>query len=332
MWILVVVLAITTPGTLSSHGVLALTNAIGPVLLMGLGLAGAVVAGCIDLSIVQIGEAAGLAAAAALQHGSSAVMAVLIGLLVGAGIGFVNGLMVSYVRISSLMTTLAMSLVLSGAELMYMHGPQAILLSNLYSPGANSLSSFGRGSIGSVGLIFMCSAVMAVVAWILLSRTMVGRRVVLSGQGSAAAWYAGVDPRRSALAAMTWSGLLGAAGGIGFIAQSGIAVPGGIRDFLVPVFAGVLVGAVVGRNLRVTVATTLFGVVFVMVLENALTVYGLSAWVTYVTEGLVLVGIFALLAPFVRVGASRSPARRRESRPRSSGRSDDALAGMPAVK
>jgi ribose transport system permease protein len=309
MWIVVGAVAFATPGTLSRVGILGLTNSVGPLLLIGIGLAGAVVAGCIDLSIVQIGEAASLATAISLSHGASATLSICIGLGMGICLGIINGAVVSYLHVSSLMTTLATSLVLSGAELMYMNGPQAVLIGGLGTPGADAFNSLGRRAIGPIALLFIVSAAASVAAWVILDRTLIGRRVVLVGQSAEASWYAGIDPRRSAMVALAWSGFFGAAGGIAFIAQSGIAVPGGIRDFLVPVFAGVLVGAVIGRGRRVTVATTLFGISFVVVLGNALTVFGLSAWVTDVVEGGIIVGIFGVLSAaqtLVQRGQSRT--------------------------
>jgi ribose transport system permease protein len=302
MWAVAMLIVIATPGALTSRGIIGFTGTVAPVLLVCIGLTGAIVAGFVDFGVVQIAEVAGLAMAVDLSHGAAGLHAIVLGLCIGASVGAINGILVGFLHISSLMTTLAMSLVITGAELLYMNGPQSILLDSLRTPGSIAVTTLGRSLVGSITGVSILAVVLAVASWFAWTRTHLGRSLVYVGDGAQAAWYAGIDPRLVGLGAMTWSGVFAALGGMVFVSQSGIAIPGGIASYMVPVFAGVLVGAVIGKARRVSIATTFFGVFFISALQLFLTVHGFEAWVLKVVEGLVVGLLFAALPVASRIG------------------------------
>lgn len=314
MWSAVIILAAVTPGTLSSRGLMGFMGAVTPLLLIGIGLTGAIMAGTIDFGIVQIAEVAGLSMSVVLRMDGSWAQAVGTGVLFGVVIGLVNGLVVGFLHVSSLMTTLAMSLVITGGELLYMNGPQSVMVGSLMTPGSTAIQNFGWGQLGPFPYVFIVAAVVVIFAWVFLTRTTAGRSLSYVGNGSEAAWYSGRDSRWVALGSMVWSGFFGALGGLAFISQSGIAIPGGLASYLVPVFAAVLAGTVVGKRRRISLGTTIFGVVLIVALQNAVTVYGFEGWVMYVVEGTVVLGLFALMMVTSQVSARISKNRARGAR------------------
>lgn len=185
--------------------------------------------------------------------------------LIGVGIGIANGIGITYLRLAPVVMTLAASVILSGVVLVYTNGtpkggtPPAII-------------HVMQGSIGGFPYLLIMLLVFAVLATLLMNKTVFGRYLYALGSNRRVAYLSGLRVNRLTVSAYAISGLTAALTGVmldGYGNQSylgmgdpyllltlaavvlgGVSIRGG-RGF----YAGVIGGALILQ----TISTTLSG-------------------------------------------------------------------------
>ena len=196
--------AMVNPAFLATDNIRDMLIKCVPAAIVGCGLTFVIVTGEIDISV---GSLMGLLAAvvgllATPQHvGLPTGLAVLLTLLLGAFIGFINGLLVTVGRVPSIIVTLGMLTALRGVTEMLMNGKWITQL-------PADLRFLGTGRL--IGLpVSLWTAGVVIVASILLAKcTPLGRRIYAVGSNPNAARLAGLSLTRIKLYVFTLTGLL----------------------------------------------------------------------------------------------------------------------------
>lgn len=260
-----------------------LTPTIGVMVLMALGQAFIIGTGGIDLSIPSTVTLVGTIVLKEANGDNGAVIgAVVTALLVCLVIGLGNGLLVEVTRLNALVVTLATGQLIAGITRIY-RGPVLSI-----STVPEDLSDFARSSIGQISIILVLALVVAVLAALWMKFHTSGRRLAASSVARPAAENSGLAAARLRITAWMIGSLIV---GIGAVLLAGrIATPDltlGQPYLLTPIVAVVLGGAALSGG-RVRPAATLFGAVFLVVLEHILRVRGYSSGVSLAFQGLVL--------------------------------------------
>jgi len=245
------------------------------------------VAGGIDLSVgATYALSSVVAADAVLKH--STLFAVGAGLVVGLLVGLVNGVIITILKINSLIATLAMSFVIAGIGTKVTSG-NLIVLMNRPGFGKIAQSEF-LGTPSSVWLML----VVVVLLGILLSRTTLGRYIFASGGNAEAARLAGVRVNQVRVITFMLSG--GAAGLAGIIDASRVlstqAGQGSALAFTV--LAGIVVGGTSIAGGDGAVGRTVVGVLFIALIGNGFDLLGLDPLYQQIVLGLILLAAVAL--------------------------------------
>ena len=166
--------------------------------------------GQIDLSVPWVVTAGAMMACAAASWGTfGVVLSVPFGILCGIGLGLVNGFGVAYLRIPSMIITLATNAVAQGLMVVYSGGfsPR-----DFASPPMRYLATgFAIPGVPNAVIVW---AVVGAGAVFLLTRTTFGRAVYGIGNRERAAYLSGVNTRRIVMTAFAISGGLAAFGGV----------------------------------------------------------------------------------------------------------------------
>lgn len=240
------------------------------------------VSGGIDLSV---GATYGLVSVVAgqLAENHSPWLAIAVGLLVGFGIGLVNGLIVAVFKINPLVTTLAMSFVISGVATKVTSG-NLIVLTGRVDFGRFANSTF----LGVQSAVWLMVIVIVLLA-LLLSRTTFGRYIVASGGNAEAARLAGVRVNMVRICAYVLSG--GAAGLAGIIDTSRVlsaeASAGG-SALAFTVLAGIVVGGTSISGGEGSVWRTTIGVLFIALIGNGFDLLGIDPLYQQIVLGVIL--------------------------------------------
>jgi ribose transport system permease protein len=274
-------------------GVLKASAVLG---VMSLGLTIVLILGDFDLSIGFTATAAGMLAAGTAQtHGMAGGTAAA--LLFGLGVGLVNGLIVTRLGVSAFIATLGTGQVIAGWLLAYRDGIQ--VSGNL----PEDFTTLGRGTFGPVPYLVLVWFGIAFVAFILMERAVLGRKMYAVGGNPVAARLSGINNDRARLVAFVLSGLLAGAGGLMLTSSLGVGNPSSSLSYLLPAFAASFIGAATLRDGQFHVGGTMVGVLMLAFLSNGLVVTGVEpAWTT-AAQGIVLIAAVTISAFARRVAA-----------------------------
>ena len=294
--VLLLVLAFANPAFFSRENAIDIFLANIPVLIAALGMTVVILAGQIDISIGSVFALCGVVAGLLAKSGAP-MLAVFLGTcLAGALAGALNGALVAYVRIPSIVATLATMVALRDA---LRWGTDGAWIQNL--PAGFQWLGFGQGTypfvagLSAVGLY-------ATFAWG-MKKLPVARSVYATGSAPDAARLAGINTRLVTFATFVLAGGLTAFGALlNSVRFNQIPSNAGL-GLEMKVIAAVVVGGTAITGGRGTVAGTLLGVVLLGLIGPALTFLCVSAYWERAIQGAIIltaVTIEALRAPMVR--------------------------------
>jgi len=219
--------------------------------------------GGIDLSVPYTMNLAAVLLAGFQFHGVGQNRDIALVLLVGAGIGFANGVGIALLDISPLVMTLGMNSVLQGASLLYTHGSPM----GQAPPFVTQLSTGWWHQIPYADMLWVALTLLVTLA---LAFTTFGRSVYAVGSNRRASELSGLPVRRTILLAYTLSGLAAAVGGILLVGYSGQAYLGMGDAFLLPAIAVVVIGGTSIFGGQGSYLQTFAGVLLITVIQSIL--------------------------------------------------------------
>jgi rhamnose transport system permease protein len=286
LWI-VVALRAATYFTRENLTDLAMANM--PVLIVALGMTLVVLVAQIDISVGSVFAICSVAAGVFAKAGLPMPLTIVATVLVGTALGAVNGALVAYVRIPSIVVTLASMVALRDALRWSTQGAWVQgLPPNFQWFGFSLVTSQAITAAAALSLL-------AVFAWGLRNLA-AGRSLYVTGSNSTAALLAGIDP---ALVTFSVFAILGALSGIAALLNSvrfnQIPANGGL-GLEMKVIAAVVVGGAAVTGGRGTVAGTVLGVVLLGSIGPALTFLGISAYWEQAIQGAIILATVGLTA------------------------------------
>jgi ribose transport system permease protein len=199
-------LSIASPVFLSSQN---LSNVLEQSAAVGIVAAGGtlvIIAGGFDLSVGAIFALCGVVAAM-VTNAMGVPAGIAAALLVGTGIGIVNGLVTTVGRINPFITTLGTAIIIRGVTLSITGGFLVAVEEPLFTV-------IGRDSIFGIKYSVIILALFVLATGILLARTPLGRHMYSSGGNPEAARLAGISVTRTRTIAFAISGLSAAIAGV----------------------------------------------------------------------------------------------------------------------
>ena len=255
-----------------------------PGMIVALGLTVPLAMGDFDLSIgSMVGFAAGAAVALMVYHDVAWQLAIVLVLAMGIGVGIANGLLVPVFGGNSFIMTLGMATVLTGLE--YAFTSQATVFQGV----PQGYVDLGAKSILGLSNQVWIALVIAIVLWILLDATEIGRYMYAIGGNQEAARLSGIQTRLLrtigfiivALAAAT-VGILISAAGAGYTPNAG-------QYLLLPAYAGAFLGAACFRPGEFNIPGTVVGVLFLGTIGTGLTLLNLQTYLINLVQGAILI-------------------------------------------
>jgi ribose/xylose/arabinose/galactoside ABC-type transport system permease subunit len=272
------------PGALSSDNLANIFSNLLPLLVVAIGETCVLIGAGIDLSVTSIiglasiGGGLVMSADGGALAGSpcAAVAGVAVMLAVGLGLGAVNGLAITLLEMPPFMVTLT---TMMGA------GGVAIWLTrsrNLY----HLPKAFDR--IAEMPWPLAIVLAVAVAAHFVLERGLPGRWLYAVGHNLRAALASGVPVRGVIVASYAVSGLCAAIGSILYTARLETASPVLGQRLLLDVIAAVVIGGTSLFGGRGRVLWTVFGALLITVIDNSLSLLGLSNFMVLMVKGMVV--------------------------------------------
>lgn len=274
---LFVTLAPFTPGLATTASLLNILSYMLPLLVVAIGMTLVMITGGIDLSVTSIIALTSVLGSRLMSsdgQGAPALAGVFVMLLVGAGLGAVNGAMVTLLRLPAFIVTLASMMFLSGLAVWFTQSK------NIYHLPGHFLV-LGQRLPVALGL----TIAVGFAADLLLRRTVYGRWLYAVGQNATAAHISGVPIAAITLAAYVASGFCAALASIMLTARLETGSPVLGHEILLDIIGATVVGGTSLFGGKGKIAWTCFGVLFLTVIDNALNLMNLSQFSITITKG-----------------------------------------------
>lgn len=260
-------------------------------MIVALGMTLIVATGGIDLSIgIAVDFGAAFSVVAMKSYGLDWASAAALGVIGGSLVGLFNSLLVVGLKISPFLATLSTFFIGSSVQRIFTNGGGPISFRKM-DPTFRSLS---QGEIFGIPNEIVIAAVVAIVYFIVLERSIWGRQVHAMGMQRSASIVAGLRVNRNlilcfviASATCAIAGLLGAANIRMFTPLSGFS-------YLLDAIAAVFIGAALHPRGRPNVLGTVAGVLFLGMVANGLNLMGLNFNTKDALSGIILVSALAM--------------------------------------
>ena len=266
-----------------------------PIAVLAIGEMMVLASGGFDLSIGSIVTFVIIGSSMTLHNDPSlALRSILLMYGIGAVIGITNGLVVSFLRVPSLIATLGMSLLVKGAALYWCGGaPKGYFTDNWRFLGKGYFENVPL--IGQFPASFLILIVVASITYYIFHKANFGKQVLAIGDDVRAAQLSGVKVHRSrilvflisALCAVTGGILIGGYGGIGTNVGEGLEMQA---------IAAAVVGGTLLLGGKGSVPDVIFGALTLEALFALLNLLGLPKPYRDAVQGLIIIGAVAYIS------------------------------------
>ena len=284
---------------LSTDNLVNVGRQIAPTVIVAVAMTFVITTGAIDLSV---GSIVGLTAAALaiFAESGNAVVALAMTLVIGLGIGLINGALTAFGKLQSFIVTLAALTAVRGVALLITDGYSTPITSDFLLP-------LGQGQL--LGLYTPTWIAIATVAlgWWVFTQTKFGRYIVAVGSNAESLRRAGVDIRRIQMAALALTGLFAGLAGVITAARlaSGSSISGTM--FELEVITAVVLGGTSLMGGRGSIIGSAIGALTLGIISNGLVLLKVDVYWVPIVQGLILVvAIFLNSKVFSRVTGTRT--------------------------
>ena len=291
--LLILIVIMLIPGIISenffsAYNIIILFRSLAFLGLVALGESIVILTGEIDLSVGSVAGFSGIITGFALSHWNMPpVMAFSVGIIIGILCGFINGTIISKLKVSSLVVTLGTMGVFEGLTLVLTKGTAVMGL-------PESFFVLGQGKLFGLPLpIFILLGLFIILSFI-LKKTKIGMKLYSVGSNSEAAEIIGLKVNRIKTLAFIISSLFASIAGIIMVSRLGTAQPTIGAEWLMPSVAAVVIGGTALTGGEGTPFGTLIGATIMVVIENCIVIMGISPYWQKAVSGLVVVFAISL--------------------------------------
>ena len=271
----------------NSHNLNSLITSTSPEGIVALGMMMLLISGVFDLSVGSVMCLGGLVSAIALTAGFSTPIALLLGLGSGTVIGLFNGVITEYCGVNPLITTIGMMYIVRGiTEITLVTRGKAG-----YGDFPESFRQLGQGRFLGIHYMLWMLIVFALLLSIILAKRRIGRKIYFIGGNAAAAAALGINKKNIRILLFMLSGTLAALAGILINARAGAANRyTGVNSHLNVIIACIIGGGSLAGG-KGNMAGAIFGLLFLVLLNNAFNLYEVNQHIQSLVNGLVLLAV-----------------------------------------
>lgn len=295
--ILVIILSVTSDVFLTTANLSNVARQTTVNALLSIGMLVVVITAGIDLSVGAVLALAmsGLALLA-IKWGVNPYLAMLVCLLIGLGVGIINGLLLTKLHLPHpFISTLGTLNIARGAALIV---TGASPISGFDRAGKGEVLALGASSFGPVPVAFVVVLLVYLVFHIMLTRMTVGRHIYAVGGNPEAARLSGINVSRTLTTVYALSGLMAGLAGLMLAGRTNSGYPTAAQGAELDAISAVIIGGASFFGGQGTVWGTAIGVVLISVLRNGLVL--LQVPVEWQTVAIGLVIIFAVYVDVLR--------------------------------
>ncbi|HXM25380.1 MAG TPA: L-arabinose ABC transporter permease AraH [Chthoniobacterales bacterium] len=234
-----------------------------------------------DLSVGSVVAFTGVLSATVVNATDNLWCGVAAALLSGAIIGCVNGMVIAYLRINALITTLATMEIVRGLAFIASHG-QAVGVSN-----ADFILFAGSSFLG-ISMPIWTTLACFVLFGFLLNSTLYGRNTLAIGGNPEASRLAGIRVERTRVIIFLVQGLVAGLAGVILASRITSGQPNSAGGFELNVISACVLGGVSLKGGTATISGVIVGVFILGTAENVMNLLNIDAFYQYLVRGAIL--------------------------------------------
>ncbi len=277
------VLSVVRPQFLSTYNLFVTGRDLSILLLVALAQMVVLSLGQMNLSIGSVGGLIAIIESGLMvRYGVPVPVALAAGLVLGIVCGVINGLLVYWTKINSFVLTLGTSYVFAGINLGITHATPFYHI-------PNEISSFGQARVGPFPVMAAVTIVLTLLLAGFLYQVVLGRQLLAVGGNALAARLSGLPIRRATLTAHAISGFFAAVAGTMLMAQLGQGQPTIGATWVLPSFAGPIIGGAALAGGSAPVLGTVLAMVLISLIDDGLVLVSADPfWVQFLIGALIL--------------------------------------------
>ncbi|OGO81926.1 MAG: ribose ABC transporter permease [Clostridiales bacterium GWC2_40_7] len=286
--IVCIIISILNPKFLSGTNIVNVIRQTSLIGIIAVGLTFVILAADIDLSIGSVAALAGVLTAGFLVNNKMSIFwAVLLPLLICAGLGLLMGVVITKARVHSFVVTLGMLSIARGLALVYTKGYS---ISGL-DPDFRFI---GGGYLWIIPMPVVIFIVLLIASYFILAKTPYGRYIYAIGGNTEATRLSGINVDLVRIASFGISGFLAGLGGIVLASRVASGQPTACVGWELDGIAAVIIGGTSLYGGRGGIFKTLIGVFFLGVIRNGLNLLEVSPFYQSIFIGVLIVAAVIL--------------------------------------
>ena len=286
--VLIIVLSATAKGFLTKASSVSILSTGAVYAMVGIAQLMVLAVGQFNLALGGISCCSAMGSMAIMEMlGIPIIPTLIIGLLIGAALGCIQGLLVAKSGINPFIVTLAMSTIYYGVA-------TATFRASIFNQLPKGYKAICTNNVAGIPVVFIIVVVIAIVIWLFLQKTYFGRRLLATGVSPSAAVIAGINAKNQIWLAHTLSGVIAAIAGLLIAAKMGSAQLSIGADWMTLSFATAVLGGTLMSGGKVGVIGTIIGAVLFSMIKSGLVLWGVNFYWTNTFTGLLLIAAFEM--------------------------------------
>jgi ribose transport system permease protein len=286
--LMLLVIAVFIPQFRQWGNIVNITRNFSFVGIVALGMTLVILTGGIDLSVGSVWGMTAVLTAFLMSSGWLMGPAILVGLLAAAAVGCFNGLCITRLNMSPFVPTLASLSIARALALIITHGRPI----SKFGPQQQAFYWLGGGSLAGIPNPFLLFLLMALIFWVVTSRTVWGRRVYAVGGNEKAARLTGLNVRELKVSVYIIASLCAGIAGIVQASYLSSVTASLATGEELAVIAATVIGGVNLSGGEGTIFGVVIGTIMLEVLRNGLLLFGIDPyWQGVFVGGIIVIAV-----------------------------------------
>ena len=258
--------------------------------IIAFGLTLVMITGNIDLSVGSLLTMLCCVCAKIMMSTDNGILGFFGTVAIGAACGLLNGILVSYVRLNSFITTLGTSSIFTAMALKISAGTILVIPDNC----SRFFKFMGTSSFGPIHILIVWFILVAVILALILSRTVFGQQLYSIGSNPVAARFSGIKSKRNIMISYIITGACTGLAAAVMMANALSSNPQAASGKEMEIILCVVLGGVSVTGGKGSVWGTIIGVMFYGVLSAGFTQLNLSIYIQWVIMGAIMVAALSM--------------------------------------
>jgi ribose transport system permease protein len=280
--VIILFFSLMTETFFTTRNLINILSHISLLTIIATGMTVCMVPGDFDMSIASVAGLSGVIVASLILKGIGIVASIALTVGMGALFGFISGIVITRLKISAFIVTLAVSSIATGINFMFTRGQE------IYGIFPDSFLAIAQGRVGGIPTQVFIMATVVIVFTFIMEKTKMGKWMYAIGGSVKASYLSGINVTMLRVVGMVISGSLAAFTGCILASRLGSGQPTAGDAYLMDAIAASFLGMTTIKVGRPNVIGTFIGALIIGVINNGLVIMGVSYFFQYIAKGAII--------------------------------------------